>query len=102
MAEIRKKRFSLIDAFAPGLKRFRDFLNGVESGVVDPKAVEECESYIKAMSDGQYDKDDIIIGNEYIRELQNVRDRANSNSGGRKKQVKQIESNEQEQDNERA
>ena len=38
------------------------------------------------MSDGQYDKDDIITGNEYIQELQNVRDRASSTSGARKRQ----------------
>lgn len=98
MAENVKKKISLINVFAPGFKKFKDFLNGRESGVIDAKAVEEYENFIKAIENGQYEKGDIVAGNEYIRDLQDVPDRASSNGGGRKKQVKQID----EQDNERA
>ena len=98
MAETIKKRFNLRSIFAPGFKKFKDFLNGVESGVVDSKIVEEYEGYIKAMGEGQYDKDDIIIGNGYIRDIQNVQERASGNDGERKKQAKQIESIENERE----
>lgn len=102
MAETVKRKFSLISVFAPGLKRFKDFLDGAENGIVDSEIVKECEGYIEAMKYGQYDKGDIIIGNEYIQDLRNVQDRASSNGGGRKKQVKQIKPVKDGRDNERA